>query len=165
MITYLCHAPSQAVFHAVMNALVHPVDGLPLMAQDEDGRWIAHPDVIVSEIGPIVTVDPVTGETVKFVPGHHVNIDAIGPLERHLTGEITLPDGTVLPAIDPLDEDGTLKRAVDRSRILALLGTMSEVAAADGVPAGEAGSSGMRIIDETLIATPALISLPVGTDR
>lgn len=165
MITYLCHAPDRATFLGVMNALLHPVDGKPLMSQDDDGNWVAHQDVKVAEIGEIKEVDPITEEVTKHVTGHHVNLSAIGPLERYLTGEITQEDGTVLPAVEQTDAEGNQKRAVERSRILALLGAMDQVPPADGVPAGEEGSSGMRILDETTINRQVLQQLPVGTNR
>lgn len=167
MITYLCHAPDRATFLGVMNALLHPVDGTPLMEQDEDGNWIAHPDVIVSEIGPIIkgyTDENDNWIETKNVPGHHVNLAAIGPLERYLTGEITVDDVTYA-AFAQTDENGHLRKATDRSRILALLGAMTEMDPADGIPAGEQGASGMRILDETTIATPDRIILGIGTDR
>lgn len=137
---YLTWCADRATFIERMGAYTNPITGTPL-ASMVDGVLVPSDGVRIDEIGPITKGDGtydaegnvITPPTV--VPGHHVNIWAVGPLAAALT------------AGKPKSGD-----VFARTNILALLGTMTEKpkvtkGVAKGVPAGREGASGMRVFD------------------
>jgi len=116
---YLAHCPDRETFIYVMGDLLNPLNQEPLAVLDEDGNWICSEGVRIDEIGVITKG---TEEDPIIVPGHHVNLWAVGRLADLLTV------GGGWEAIFPL------------------LGNMEEMPPTeDGVPPGWQGTSGMRI--------------------
>lgn len=121
MIEYLSWCPDRTVFAATMAALVNPVTGGPLATLEGD-RLVPSDGVRIDEIGAVIRgIDPETLEPVDIVPGHHANLVAYGALA------------------------GLLAAGGGWDGIFPLLGAMAPVEPVGGVPAGWAGSSGMRI--------------------
>ena len=124
---YLAHCPDRETFIYVMGDLLNPLNQEPLAVLDEDGNWICSEGVRIDEIGPAVKGGVYDGEGNEIeaptvVPGHHVNLWAVGRLADLLIA------GGGWEAIFPL------------------LGNMEEMPPTeDGVPPGWQGTSGMRI--------------------
>jgi hypothetical protein len=136
---YLAHCPDRTTFVTVMTSLQNPLTGAPL-ATEEDGVLLASEGVRIDEIGPVVKT-PATfdedGEEITpavIVPGHHVNLWAVGALA------------------DMLNANGGW------DAIFALLGDMQEMPPTeDGVPQGWQGSSGMRIYPRNAVQHPVRV--------
>lgn len=124
---YLAWCPDRAIFVAVMAALLNPVSGEPLAVLAGDGDWLCSDGVRIDEIGPVTKGGQWDDEgneieAPTIVPGHHVNLWAVGALA------------------DLLNASGGWEA------IYPLLGDMTEMPPTeDGVPPGWQGSSGMRI--------------------
>lgn len=138
MIEYLAWTADRETFVFTMGDLVNPVTGTPLASLGEDGvTLIPSEGCRIDEIGEIVKgYDEETGEPTEIVAGHHVNLVAYGPLADAIRGAIEQ-----MNAGKGVSSEGQ----PEWFGIFPLLGTMSEVPSEDGVPAGWAGASGMRI--------------------
>lgn len=137
-------SPDRATFIAVMAALENPVTGTPL-ATMVDGRLEPSRWVRIDEIGEVVDVPAIfDGEDVTtpavMIPGHHVNLLAVGPLAKMLVAG--------LPA------KGTI---FETTRITSLLGQMDWKQSTVGEPDGYAGSTKVKIFDMATVATPARV--------
>lgn len=127
LLEYLAHCPDRETFVYVMGDLLNPVTQQPLAVLDEDGNWICSEGVRIDEIGPIVKggawdEEGNEIEAPTVVPGHHVNLWAVGSLA------------------DLLNANGGWEA------IFPLIGNMEEMPPTeDSVPSGWQGTSGMRI--------------------
>lgn len=143
MIEFLLHAPNRTIFLAVMQALQNPLTGEPLASIDEEtGALVPSPDVRIDEVGTVWKTEPEYdedgNETVAgvSVPGHHVNLIAVGALAKALTAGMP-NEGDILTT----------------TRILSLLGSMEwKPITAEGVPEGYEGTSGVRIFDPAAVS-------------
>lgn len=155
MITYLLSAPDRVTFLRKFAELISPTDDVPLITLDENGEIDSiHPEVIIDELGPIVRgyVDE-SGDFIetKRVDKHHVNAAAVGNLYHMLV------DG-----VPQKDENGNLLPAYERSRITLFLNNdLQDEPEAGGLPPGKEGGSGLRLLNDTQIATEQRKFLPV----
>lgn len=138
-IEYLLWAPDRASFLAVMAALQNPLTGEPLAVETE-GRLVASDGVRIDEIGPVVKTPAAYDDdgnqltSGEIVPGHHVNLVAVGALAGLLTSGMP-GEGDVF----------------QRTRILSLLGEMDWQPSAVGEPPGLVGTSGVKIYDPATV--------------
>lgn len=146
MIEFLLHAPNRAIFLAVMQALQNPLTGEPLASIDEEtGALVPSPNIRIDEVGTVWKTEPEYdedgNETVAgvSVPGHHVNLVAVGALAKALTYGM------------PTEGD-----IFTTTRILSLLGDMEwKPISEEGVPEGYEGTSRIRIFDANVVSKRA----------
>lgn len=118
---YLAHCPDRATLVAVMAALQNPLTGEPLATLIGDSLFPSE-GLWIDEIGPVTKPDG------TVVPGHHVNLCAVGRLAALLNAN------------------------GGWTAIFPLLGDMQEMPQSDdGVPQGWQGTSGMRIFPRSAV--------------
>ena len=150
IVYFFLHAPSLTIFVETMTRLKLP-DGRQIAELADyslpDGQSVLFlPDIRCTEIGPVVKVPAVLDDDGKelepavVIPGHHVNVQAVGDLAKMLTAG--------------LPQKGDI---FARTRILDLLGDMYWVASAVGEPPGYVGLSGVKIFDKSAVTRPARV--------